>query len=164
MTQTISLYTVCGCNFLISLLIRTICRIPQMSSDEPNFKCMACNGLLHLVLFVFSICWLIVGAVHVFGTSPTYDDPNDVDYCDHTTYWFAFVMIIIGLVFVGVFVLVGCCMCICCVGMAAKFMSAAKVDMPRRGSGEGGDNDDGGEGGGGAGAGDTSESGSVDRY
>ncbi len=80
------------------------------------------NSTAHSLLSLFGFIWLIVGAVYVFGTSPDFDDDASADYCDHTTYWFAFTMVVIGFVLLGIGAVVFCCACACCMGAVTAAM------------------------------------------
>ena len=61
---------------------------------------------------VFSTCWLIAGSVFVYGAAPTFSDPAADDYCDHDAYYFAFVVITIGYISLGLSLLAAVCHCV----------------------------------------------------
>ena len=62
---------------------------------------------------IFSTCWLIVGSVYVYGkhSSVTFGNPKEATYCDYNAYTFAFVVITIGFVSLGLSILAALCAC-----------------------------------------------------
>lgn len=62
---------------------------------------------------IFSTCWLIVGSVYVYGkhSSVTFANVKEATYCDYNAYTFAFVVITIGYVSLGLSILAALCAC-----------------------------------------------------
>ena len=64
---------------------------------------------------IFSTCWLIVGAHNVYSTYEfvTHHEVTDVNYCDYTTYTFAFIVITIGFISLVLSIIAALCACFC---------------------------------------------------
>ncbi len=58
---------------------------------------------------------VITGSFYVYSTYEVVDhhDPNDPDYCDYTAYTFAFIVITIGFISLGLSVIAALCACFC---------------------------------------------------
>lgn len=77
-----------------------------------------CNSLIGL----FNFAWFVAGSIWVYrkyAPSNT-SDPSLDTYCDYSTYYFAFWVITITYVFVGLCILSCCCCCCCLAGAASK--------------------------------------------
>ena len=78
---------------------------------------MAVKGLraFDSLASIFSTCWLIVGAHNVYSTYEyvNHHEEIDEDYCDYTTYTFAFIVITIGFISLVLSVVAALCACFC---------------------------------------------------
>lgn len=62
---------------------------------------------------VFSTVWLVVGSIYVYGVSPDFHHRDSHNYCDYNAYMFAFVVITIGYISLGLSILAALFACVC---------------------------------------------------
>ncbi|TRY78900.1 hypothetical protein TCAL_01703 [Tigriopus californicus] len=62
---------------------------------------------------VFSTIWLVVGSIYVYGVSPDFQHRDSPKYCDYNAYMFAFVVITIGYISLGLSILAALFACVC---------------------------------------------------
>ena len=61
---------------------------------------------------IFSTAWLIAGSIYVYRSNPDYSDPNGPNYCLYDAYMFAFIVITIGYVSLGLSVVAAIFACL----------------------------------------------------
>jgi len=75
-----------------------------------------CIAICQLPVNIFLIGWFIAGNIWVYGTFSEVQHKNETmssTYCDHTTYWFAFWLITLVYILIGLCLILGCCaMCV----------------------------------------------------
>ena len=62
--------------------------LPSLKSTTNHLK--RCYKVFYVSRVFIGAGWLIAGSLFVYYTSPTYKDESAYDFCDYTTYWFAF--------------------------------------------------------------------------
>ncbi|KAK5848332.1 hypothetical protein PBY51_005957 [Eleginops maclovinus] len=112
----IPIYLIVGGVFglVLSLLSCLPCtKTPEDGTSNALSRiCVTWNSLTSLFLF----CWFIAGNVWIYSIyQPNYNkNSTSVDpYCDRTLYLFAFWTTTIVYILLGLFMLGGCCVCVC---------------------------------------------------
>ncbi|XP_068164222.1 transmembrane protein 272 [Antennarius striatus] len=101
-------------SMVLNLLACLPCaREPEDGTTNPTSRvCTAWNSLVSAFMF----CWFIAGNVWIYSIyQPDYVKNDTVPdrYCDKTMYLFAFWTTTLVYIFLGLFLVVGCCVLVC---------------------------------------------------
>ncbi|XP_078527412.1 transmembrane protein 272-like [Lissotriton helveticus] len=102
-----------------SLLLLIPSILPCRNREEPSILV----NVFHSIFGLFQLAFFIAGNVWIYSIyAPNYTDPTAANYCHKGLYLYAFWITTLVYIFLGLFIVIGCCalLCACCMSSRAS--------------------------------------------